>query len=160
MAGDLFSIEWQGLDELKQYFEAMDARFIRICTDEMTKFGLTVEETAKALAPRDSGDLEDSITASVAEMRGTIFEVIVGTNLEYALRVHEQPERTGVYPKYERGVKYDDYYVNGDGQNTRSKKSVKGYKPGRKYMTNAVLASEDDWNEMCNRIITRVLEES
>lgn len=160
MADELFSFEWDGLKELEEYFNTMDERFIRICTEEMTAFGLTAEAMAKALAPRDSGDLEDSITASVAELRGTIFEVIVGTNLDYALRVHEQPERKGVYPKYERGVKYDNYYMNGDGEETRNKKSVKGYKPGRKYMTNAVLASEDDWNEMCQRIITRVLEGS
>lgn len=78
--------------------------------------------------------------------------------MKYALRVHEQPENKGVRAKYQRGVKYPEYYKNGRGENTRNKPNVNGYKPGRKYLTNAVKVTEDDWNIMCERILARVLE--
>lgn len=158
MADEFISIEWEGLDELKQYFRGVNQKFERIVKEELTDFGLNVETVAKALAPRDSGDLEDSLTATVAELRGTVFEIMVGTNLEYALRVHEQPYSSDTRSKYERGVKYDGYYVNGRGENTRDKSNVKGFVPGRKYLQNAVTVTEEDWNKMLERILERMLE--
>lgn len=159
MAEEFFRIEWEGIDELKTYFRQMDDKFKRICMEELTDLGLSVEEAAKALAPRDTGDLEDSITASVAELKGTVFEVIIGTNLEYALRVHEQPESSGIRDKYERGVKYEGYYVDGKGEETRNKPKLGGFEPGPKYLQNAMTYSEPKWNEMCARVIDRMLKE-
>lgn len=159
MADEFFRIEWEGLDELKTYFKQMDNKFKRICMEELTDFGLKVEDAAKALAPLDTGDLEDSITASIAELKGTVFEVIIGTNLEYALRVHEQPESSGIRDKYERGVKYEGYYVDGKGENTRNKSNLGAFEPGPKYLQNAVTYNEENWNKMCERILKRMLEE-
>lgn len=158
MADNRIEISWQGTDILSQFFKTLDERFQKIVIEEMTDFGLSVESIAKALAPRDTGDLEDSITSTVQLLQSQIFEIIVGTNNEYALRRHEQPYGSGTYPKYERGVKYDNFYQNGRGRETRAKPDVRGYKPGRKFLQNAVNASQEDWDKMCERIIIRTLE--
>ncbi|WP_157821561.1 HK97 gp10 family phage protein [Macrococcoides caseolyticum] len=159
MADEYFKFEFDdNYKELQSYFKKFDERFTKIVIQELGKFGLRVEEVAKALAPRDSGDLEDSINTSKVIVEGKTFSITIGTNMKYALRVHEQPESKGVRPKYQRGVKYPEYYKNGRGENTRNKPNVNGYKPGRKYLTNAVKVTEDDWNIMCERILARVLE--
>lgn len=159
MADEYFKFEFDdSYKELQSYFKKFDQRFTKIVIQELGKFGLRVEEVAKALAPRDSGDLEDSINTSKVIVEGKTFSITIGTNMKYALRVHEQPESKGVRPKYQRGVKYPEYYKNGRGENTRNKPNVNGYKPGRKYLTNAVKVTEDDWNIMCERILARVLE--
>ncbi|TDM24315.1 HK97 gp10 family phage protein [Macrococcoides canis] len=159
MADEYFKFEFDdNYKELQSYFKKFDERFTKIVIQELGKFGLRVEEVAKALAPRDSGDLEDSINSSKVIVEGKTFSITIGTNMKYALRVHEQPENKGVRPKYQRGVKYSEYYKNGRGENTRNKPNVNGYKPGRKYLTNAVKVTEDDWNIMCERILARVLE--
>lgn len=158
MANNSIEISWQGTDVLAGFFKTLDDTFKRIVIEEMTDFGLSVESIAKALAPRDTGDLEDSITSTVDLLRDEVFEIVVGTNNEYALRRHEEPYGSGTYPKYERGVKYDGYYKDGKGRETRRKPDVRGYKPGRKFLQNAVNASQEDWDKMCERIIKRTLE--
>lgn len=159
MEDEYFKFEFDdNYKELQKYFKTFDKRFTKIVIEELGKFGLRVEEVAKALSPRDSGDLEDSINTSKVIIEGKKFSIVVGTNMKYALRIHEQPETKGKRHKYEYGVKYPNYYVDGRGENTRKKPNVEGYKPGRKYLTNAVKVTENDWNKMCERILARVLE--
>lgn len=159
MADEYFKFEWDGLDEITSIYKNAHVRMNRIIKEELSKYGLRVEEVSKSLAPIDSGELENSINAGKVIYNGPEFVITVGTNLEYALRRHEERESSITRPKYFRGVKYDNYYQNGRGQKTREKPSVKGYKPGRKYLTNAIKVTESDWNEMCQRIITRFVEE-
>src|SRR5699024_12503300 len=130
MAGIKFNIEWDGLRELQNEFRTMNKRFSLILLDEMDKVGLTCEDYAKALAPRDSGELEDSIHSTQARVEGRSFVVYVGTNMEYATYVHELNNIRPVGDKYERGVKYPNYYIRGRGTGTRQKPNVKGYQQG------------------------------
>lgn len=62
----------------------------------LTNAGLLVEEQAKINAPNYHGELRDSITSRVEND-----EAIIGSNLEYAIYVHQG---TGIYA------------VNGDGR--------------------------------------------
>lgn len=161
MADEYFKFEFDDtFEEMKQYIKSFKERFDKIVKEELYKFGLEVESVAKELAPVDSGDLENSITTSKVLFEGNEFYITIGTNNEYALRRHEEPESSVNRPKYERGVKYDNYYIKGRGEKTRKKPNVRGFKPGRKYLTNAVKATEDEWNTLCERIIARVLEVS
>lgn len=162
MADDLldFEIEWDGLKELKKFFKTLDARFIKICIEEFSKFGITVEETIRLLAPRDTGELEESINAGIPMLKGKVFELSVGTNKEYALAVHERPYSSGNRHMYRKGVRYDNYYQNGRGTNTRLKAQYKGYTPGRKFIQNGVKASEDEWIKCLERVLKRALEET
>lgn len=106
---------------------------------------LNAESDSKALAPRDGGRLESSITSSKAKYESGYVSGVVGSNLVYALRRHEEAPRIGTYNKYEDGVKYEGYYVNGRGEITRSKPNVGGFKPGRKYLYNSSLLNEMNW---------------
>lgn len=161
MADEYFKFEFDDtFEEMKQYIKSFKERFDKIVKEELYKFGIHVESIAKELAPVDSGDLEESITSSKVLFEGNEFYITIGTNNEYALRRHEEPESSVNRPKYERGVKYDNYYIKGRGEKTRKKPKVKGFKAGRKYLTNAVKATEDEWNILCERIIARVLEVS
>ena len=66
---------------------------------------LNAEADAKALSPRDKGDLENSIHANKAEFNNHVVSGSIGSNLVYALRRHEEHIREGTWNKYERGVK-------------------------------------------------------
>lgn len=156
MSRGIFRLEWDGLPELEQYFARMEEAFVTILKDEYRKYGLLLEEGAKALAPEDDGDLAASINFSGLTVSANGVEGSVGTNLVYALRRHEEPYRMGTYPKYSRGAKFPDYYVNGRGVTTRGK-SWRGYPAGRKYLANAVLATEGYYQDMLQRILERTL---
>ncbi|WP_191835930.1 HK97 gp10 family phage protein [Mammaliicoccus sciuri] len=158
MADFKFNIEWDGLRELQQEFKTMNKRFNLILLDEMDKIGLTCEEYAKALSPRDSGDLENSIHSTQATVEGRSFVVYVGTNMEYATYVHELNNVRAVGDKYERGVKYPNYYIRGRGTGTRQKPNVKGYQPGRKFLQHAVILTDQHFEKAMERALERLLE--
>ncbi len=104
--GDVFNIEWEGLEEFSEILDKMDKEAENIIMDEMTKFGMLAEEGTKALVHHDEGTLEDSINFDKAKKEGNEIVVRGGSNLEYALRRHEEPYRPGVHDKYENGRKY------------------------------------------------------
>ncbi len=158
MAGLSLKIEWTGLRELQQEFKTMNKRFNLILLDEMDKIGLSCEEYAKALSPRDSGDLENSIHSTQATVEGQSFVVYVGTNMEYATYVHELNNVRLVGDKYERGVKYPNYYIRGRGTGTRQKPNVKGYQPGRKFLQHAVILTDQHFETAMERALERLLE--
>ncbi len=158
MAGLSLKIEWTGLRELQQEFKTMNKRFNLILLDEMDKIGLTCEEYAKALSPRDRGDLENSIHSTQATVEGQSFVVYVGTNMEYATYVHELNNVRAVGDKYERGVKYPNYYIKGRGTGTRQKPNVKGYQPGRKFLQHAVILTDQHFEKAMERALERLLE--
>ncbi len=157
---DVFGIEWEGLDEFHDMLDKMESEAENIIMDEMTKFGMLAEEGTKALAPHDKGDdgLTGSINFDKAKKEGNSIVVRGGSNLEYALRRHEEPYRPGVHAKYERGRHYPGYYVDGRGAGTRGKSNWRGYQPGRKYMENAIKAIEPDYDKMNARALERILE--
>lgn len=155
---EIFSFEWEGLEELIKEMKQMDDRMERILVDEYTKFGLLVEEGAKALAPHDKGDLEDTINSDRAKIINGGVEVEIGVGSVYGVRRHEERPRPGNHPKYHRGAKFPDYYENGRGQKTRSKPAWRGEKPGRKYLERAVELTDDDFNEMNERALRRIME--
>lgn len=155
---DFIRIEWDGLDELAEMFDEMDKAVERVAMQEFTKYGLLVEEGAKALAFKDRGELEASINFDQARKEGNLIVVEGGTNLKSSLRLHEAPYKPGVRPKYDSGALFERYYNNGRGEKTRAKSAWRGYQPGRKFLSNAILATEDDFDEMNERILKRVLE--
>lgn len=159
MPREVFSLDWDGLEELAQYFDRMEDAFVRILKEEYTKYGMLLEEGAKALAPEDEGDLVDSLNFTGLKVTGNGVEGEVGSNLVYALRRHEEPYRGGSHPKYQRGSKFPNYYKNGRGATTRAKGSWRGFPAGRKYLENAVKATEDYYNEMLQRILERAIRE-
>jgi hypothetical protein len=134
---DLFSVEWEGLDEFAEMLEKMDAQTDEIIMDEMTKYGMLVEEGTKALVHHDEGTLEDSINFDKAIRESNTIIVRGGSNIEYALRRHEEPGR---------------------GAGTLAKPRWRRYKPGPKYMEKAIKATEDDYNKMNVRALERILE--
>ncbi len=158
MAGLSLKIEWTGLRELQQEFKTMNKRFNLILLDEMDKIGLTCEEYAKALSPRDSGDLENSIHSTQATVEGRSFVVYVGTNMEYAAYVHELNNVRPVGDKYERGVKLEGYYIGGRGQRTRDKPSEKGFQPGRKFLQRAVILTDQHFEKAMEKALERLFE--
>lgn len=153
-----FNIEWDGLKELKAEIKSAPEKFNKLLIKELNDIGLTTEKYAKALVNYDSGELEDSIFSTKAKRYGNMYVVYVGTNMVYARYIHELYNPTGLGDKYERGVKYPNYYVGGRGKRTRDKPKVKGYKPGRKYLRNAVVLSEQDVEDAMERVITSLWE--
>ncbi len=154
---DGIDIRFEGLDRQADLMGDMYKDWVKITKQEMTKFGLLVEEGAKALAPHDEGDLEDSISADPAKQSGDAITVEIGASAEHALIRHEAPYKKGSRDKYDNGAKFPHYYVDGRGQRTRTKSSWRGFQPGRKYLQNAVTAVEPDYDKMNQRIQERVI---
>lgn len=151
-------IDWKGLDEFKKLIHQAPDKFDRLLKKELTSIGLVAEGYAKGLSPRDSGDLENSIFSTKASKTGGVYVVYVGTNMEYARYVHELFNPTGRGDKYERGVKYPNYYLGGRGKCTREKPDIKGYRPGRKYLRNAVVLTEPEVEKAMERVIIKMME--
>lgn len=159
MAKDnIFQVEWGGIKELDELLNEMDDNIDRIILDEYTKFGKLAEEGTRALAPKDRGDMTDTINSDRAKLTGGGVVVELGANSPYAVYQHEKRLRKGKHPKYDRGAKFPNYYVNGYGARTRSKPAWRGKKPGRKYMSRAIQAIEPDYDEMNERILKRIME--
>lgn len=123
-----------------------------------TDYGMLVEEGAKALVHHDEGTLEDSINFEEAKLEGKEVSVEGGTNLVYAMRRHEEPPRAGSHPKYSRGAKFPAYYQDGRGLKTRQKPNWRGKTPGRKFLENAIEATEEDYNKMVKEIADKALK--
>lgn len=153
-----FRIEWDGLDEFKKLIEEAPKKFDKLVKEELTDIGLVAEGYAKRLSPRDSGALENSIFSTRAKKSGGVHVVYVGTNMVYARYVHELFNPTGRGDKYERGVKYPNYYIGGRGKRTREKANVKGYRAGRKYLRNAIVLTEPEVEKAMERVITKMME--
>lgn len=151
-------IELENFEEFADIIGNIPKRFSRVMTQELSKVALMAERYARQLAPRDSGELENSITASKVKQEGNSFVVYVGTNMEYATYVHEL-NSTRLGDKYDKGVHIPGYYVNGRGQQTRDKPSVKGYQPGRKYLRNAIVLTDVHLETAMSRAIDRVFGE-
>lgn len=158
MANEFFRFEWDGIEELRNELKKMDGRIDQIMVEEYSKFGLLVEEGAKALAPQDKGNLADTINADRAQAHGGSVSVEVGVGSIYGMRRHEERPRPGSHPKYDRGAKFPGYYQNGLGMRTRSKPGWRGEKPGRKYLERAVELVKDDFDEMNERALQRIME--
>lgn len=153
----LLSIEWDGLADLEKQFEKMDDDFEKALIQGYTEYGMLVEEGSRALAQRDTGDMEETIIFDKARMEGDTVIVEGGSNSPYALRRHEEPYRMGVYDKYDNGAKFEDYYLNGRGRGTYGKGPWMGEKPGRKFMERAISATETNYNAMLQQIMDMTL---
>ncbi|OYD59780.1 hypothetical protein CGZ90_00820 [Fictibacillus aquaticus] len=150
-------IEWDGLQELEQLFDNMNEEFEKILLEEYSQYGKLVEEGAKALVHKDTGDLEESLNFGQAQREGNLVVVEGGSNLPYALKQHESPKKGGIRAKYDNGAKFENFYKDGLGEKTRAKPPWRGFKPGRKFLQNAINATKEDYDEMNKRILKRTL---
>lgn len=155
--GDHFSLVWDGLDEFIEDLEGMERDFENNVKKGMGKYGSLAEEGSKALSPRDSGDLESSIHFDRPKNQGGSIVVEGGSNLHYALRQHEAPERTGVRDKNDAGVKEAGYYVDGRGRRTRQKPAWRGQQAGRKYVERAIVATEKGFEKIMANALEQTL---
>lgn len=150
------TVDLSALEDFGQDLGKMRKDLMQNLASGMRKFDKLAEEGSRKLAPYDSGDLASSIKAEPVQVRGTTVTGEVGSNLAYALRVHEEPGRKGRFPKYDAGVKEDDYYVDGLGRRTRERAAWRGQAPGRKYIERAVVVIEEDFD----RIFAEALEKT
>ena len=154
MANKHFSINNRDTEQFLAKMKTADKELVTNMTKKGNKVGYQVEADAKALAPRDTGQLEQSIRSTGVKYANGQLSLSVGSPLVYALRRHEEPARQGTHNKYARGVKYHDYYYNGRGELTRAKSNVSGFQPGRKYLTNAKLLNQSRWRNELAKAVT------
>lgn len=82
--------------------KALEDNFAQSCANAMRKATLAVESDAKAYCPVDTGNLRQSIQSTVEiEESGNVVGY-VGSNLEYAVYVHQG---TGIYAREGNGRK-------------------------------------------------------
>ncbi|PAB61321.1 hypothetical protein [Anaeromicrobium sediminis] len=136
---DLFSSGIE-LDD-RQLRRFLSNHFGELKEDLMEEFKDQVQEVetgAKALAPKDEGNLEDAINKTEIEDDGNVLVADIkvgGVAIKYAARMHE------------------DTYEPGD--ITIGKPSYKGFTPGRKYLENSIKANENDFIENIAEVVRR-----
>lgn len=113
-----------------------------IIARDMLRRGYKVEQKAKELCPVDTGRLRASI-ALERKMRNDVPIVIVGTNVNYAMYVHEG---TGIYgPKGARITPKNGKYLVFVPKGQKNKvfaRSVSGVRP-RPFLAHALKAALD-----------------
>lgn len=143
---------------MEQQLEGMTDQFNKNLSDGMTEYGMLLEEGARSLSHRDGGQLEASIDFYSLEKNGNVVQGSVGSDLKYALKRHEAPYKLGtVNDKYDNGVKEVGYYVDSLGRRTRQQPAWRGLKPGRKYVERAVVATEDDFEDILAEALDKTL---
>lgn len=143
-----FRVEFAGLDEFIEQMDGWEEEFSRNLNEGMDEYGMLLEEGSRSLAPYDDGGLETSIEFKPLRHVGKTVEGEVGTDKEYALKRHEAPYKPGVHDKYDGGVKFEDYYLNGRGRRTYRKGKWRGLPAGRKYIERAVVSTEPDFEDI------------
>lgn len=123
----------------------------------LSEYGMLSEEAGKALAPYDSGDLVTSIQFQGLKTANGERQGSVGSDLEYALRRHEEPYRMGTHDKYDNGVKFEKYYVNGRGRRTHRRPGFRGQKAGRKYLERSQALLEPDHLDIMQQTLEAIL---
>ncbi len=151
---DGFSLEWDGLTEFIDELEDIQKKHESIISREMNDFGRHLEGATRKLIPHDHGDLEDSVNHDVQRRGMSTWALTVGSSMPYALRRHEEPYRMGTYEKLPGD---GGFYVDGRGRGTRGKPNYRGFEPGRKYLTNAILAVDADYNKMNQRVLSLIM---
>lgn len=139
MADELINIDFEGLDEFVQLLENLTPEFEKAIISEMDSYRLQVEGGAKALTPEDTNELTESITSSEVQRVGNSFIFTVGSDLAYAVRMHEHQGNWGV------------------GTVLKQAKEWRDYTPGNKFLENAVRGTEDDWNTAMEDILNNTL---
>jgi hypothetical protein len=153
-----FKIEWTGTEEFKRVLRDMTQDTSSVFQREYTKFGMLVEEGARALAPQDRGDLASTINADAPNVSARGVSIEIGVGSIYGAYQHEKRDGGPTYAKYDNGAKFPGYYSGGYGARTRSKPSWRGARPGRKYLERTVQLVETDFNEMNERILQQIME--
>lgn len=133
-----WDIDFFGLEEIVNDLGYVDRFFMTNLLREMDYFSGLPEEGAKALTPVDENDLTKSITTSKAyQLNNNTATFDIGTNLNYARRMHEW--RGGW----------------GEGTIEKQKSTWRGYVPGAKYLENSAEGSADDFEEMMDDVFER-----
>lgn len=158
-AGINVNIELENWDEFADAMARVPKHFDKVMKEELKLVALQAERYARQLAPRDTGELENSIHAGAVKREGNTFVVYVGTNMEYAMYVHELISTRPTGDKYDKGVKIPNYYTWGRGKQTILKSNVKGLLPGRKYLRNAIVLTDLHIETAMKRAIERVFGE-
>lgn len=114
MARDGFVFKLTGIEEVKRNLEAWERSALASLISAVDSCGEDLLQKSKALAPKLTGDLEDSGAKNGVTVTATEASTSVGFHKIYAARRHEEAARPGLI--------------------TRGKPDVDGMRPGRKYL--------------------------
>ena len=135
-----FNIEFQGLDELIALFESQSRSVENEMVRQMKRYKSVVEGGTKRLAPVDTKALEKSITSTDVRRNGNEYYFLVGSDLEYALKMHEHTGNWGECTQLKQ-----------------SRGGWRGYIPGDKFLQNAIYASEEDWDIAMQNVLNNTI---
>lgn len=152
-----FGIDFD-IDKVIEDFGGMAADVDKNIDNGLSEYGMLYEEAGKALAPYDSGDLVTSIQFQGLKTVNGERQGSIGSDLEYALAVHERPYVPGTRDKYDNGVKFERYYLNGRGRRTHRRPGYRGQKAGRKYIERAEQVISKDHEDIMKATLEAVLK--
>lgn len=142
-----FSIKWDGLDELLKGLDKAADEVIKAIEEGVNDAASDLLSKAQQLAPRLTGDLEGSGHLGKLQNTGAGIQRRVIFSTPYALRRHEEPYRPGKHMEYGLNGEKVGYIIVGRGPITRSKASVDGMRPGRKYLERPLKKNADKYQK-------------
>ncbi|GEM_PF-2003233 len=129
-----FSIEWDGIGELLKNFDKLSDDVVKAIEKGVNEDAEDLLKVAQQLAPKLEGTLEGSGHLGKLEKKGKAIQQQVTFNTPYALRRHEEPYGKKEHMEYDPSGRPVGKVIEGRGPITRSKSSIDGMEPGRKYL--------------------------
>jgi hypothetical protein len=152
-----FEIHFEGLDSLLENFDELEKaaeqtikQAVKDCIEDLGK-------VSAKLAPLLEGDLQASNNVQDKAIGNEIIGEIK-FNSPYALRRHEEEYRPGRHMEYDSSGRPVGYIIDGRGPLTRSKSSVDGMEPGRKYLERPLKKYEGKYQKYVANAVRRLLE--
>lgn len=152
-----FTVEFEGLESIMTGFDELERAIneevkqaVIDCTEDLGKVSVQ-------LSPLLEGDLAGSYSLEVKPDNNT-YKGQVKFNTPYALRRHEEPYSSRKpYMEYDKSGRPVGKIINGRGPLTRSKSSVDGMEPGRKYLERPIKKYEGKYQKYIANAVRRVL---
>lgn len=129
----MFAIKWDGLEELNNAFDKLEIEVLQAVKEGVVDCTEDLAKVSSQLSPLLEGDLQASPTVDI-KINGSNITGEVSYNSPYALRRHEEEYKPGTRKEYDKSGRPVGYIIDGKGPLTRSKPSVDGMIPGRKYL--------------------------
>lgn len=152
-----FEIIFTGFDEILKNMDELEQAIDNTVKQAVTDCGMDLDKVSTELAPLLEGDLQGSADLDIKKTNEG-WRSSVTFKSPYALRRHEEQYRPGVHKEYNSDGQYVGDIIDGRGPFTRSKPSVDGMEPGRKYLERPVKKYEQKYQNYIGQKVGEVID--
>lgn len=127
------NVKLEGFEEFARNMDRLSKDMVEKLVEGVTDITEDLASKSQKLSPKLEGPLEESAAVNIEKTNRDITGT-VSYNTPYVLRRHEEPYKPGTRKEYDSSGRPVGYIIDGRGPITRSKPSVDGMEPGRKFL--------------------------